>query len=197
VPFSEDAEVVVRQADEQFWELTRSLEYRGNVDTFVVPAGMLTDFASVPRPFVWFIPQYGRYTMAAILHDYLWSRLAAQGALSYLDADAIFRRALRELGVAFLRRWIMWAAVRWTALRKPGGTRGWWREAPRVVLFTLAALPFVLLPAVLIAVELAAFYVVELVFWGPLRVSAGASTALQKHPPRKQVNLPGFEWRLS
>jgi hypothetical protein len=196
VPFSDDSEVVVRQADEQFWELTRPLEYRGNTDTFVVPAGMLTDFASVPRPFVWFIPQYGRYTMAAILHDYLWSRLAARGKLSWIDADAIFRRALRELGVAFLRRWVMWAAVRWTALPKPRGTEGWWREAHRVVLFTLLALPFVLVPAAVITVELAAFYLVELLFWGPLRLGAGARVTADK-PPRKKVNRPRFEWRLS
>jgi Protein of unknown function (DUF1353) len=193
VPFSEDSEVVVRQADEQFWELMRPLEYQGKVDDFVVPAGMLTDFASVPRPFVWFIPQYGLYTMAAILHDYLWSRLAAKGKLSWIDADAIFRRALRELGVAFLRRWIMWAAVRWTALWKPGGTHGWWREAHRVLLFSVVALPFVLLPAALIAMALAVVYLVELVFWAPLRISTGP----RRRRPSKQVNLPSFEWELS
>jgi Protein of unknown function (DUF1353) len=193
VPFSDDAQVIVRQADDQFWELMRPLEYHGKVESFVVPAGMLTDFASVPRPFVWFIPQYGRYTMAAILHDYLWSRLAAKGKLSWIDADAIFRRALRELGVAFLRRWIMWAAVRWTALGKPGGTRGWLREAPRAVLLIVVALPFVLVPAAVIAVELAAFYLVELISWGPLRATAGA----RRRPPRKRVNLPEFEWKLS
>jgi Protein of unknown function (DUF1353) len=193
VPFSDDAQVIVRQADEQFWELMRPLEYRGKVESFVVPAGMLTDFASVPRPFVWFIPQYGRYTMAAILHDYLWSRLAAKGKLSWIDADAIFRRALRELGVPFLRRWIMWAAVRWTALAKPGGTAGWWKEAPRAVLFILVALPFVLIPAALILIEHSAFYMVELVVWGPLRVAPGA----RKRVPRKEVNRPRFEWKLS
>jgi hypothetical protein len=185
--------VIVKQHDEQFWELIRPIEYRGNTDTFVVPAGMLTDFASVPRPFVWFIPQYGTYTMAAILHDYLWSRLAAKGALSWLDADAIFRRALGELGVAFLRRWIMWAAVRWTALWKPGGTRGWLKEGPRAVLFIVVALPFVLVPAAVISIELAAFYLVELIFWGPLRVTTGA----RRRPPRKPVNRPRLEWKLS
>lgn len=193
MPFSDDAQVIVRQADEQFWELMHPLEYRGKVESFVVPAGMLTDFASVPRPFVWFIPQYGRYTMAAILHDYLWSRLAAKGELSWIDADAIFRRALRELGVPFLRRWIMWAAVRWTALAKPGGTAGWWKEAPRAVLFILVALPFVLIPAALILIEHSAFYMVELVVWGPLRVAPGA----RKRVPRKEVNRPRFEWKLS
>jgi hypothetical protein len=192
VPFLGDAQVIVRQADEQFWELTRAIEYRGKTDTFVVPAGMLTDFASVPRPFVWFIPQYGRYTMAAILHDYLWSRLAAEGRLSYIDADAIFRRALRELGVAFLRRWIMWAAVRWTSVRKPGGMQGWWRDAPRVLLATIVAFPFVLIPAILILIESGAFYLVELLFWGPLRVTAGG----RRRAPRKQVNRPAFELEL-
>jgi hypothetical protein len=27
-----------------------------------------TDFASIPRVFVWFLPRYGRYTLAAIYH---------------------------------------------------------------------------------------------------------------------------------
>jgi hypothetical protein len=55
------------------------------------------------------------------------------------------------------------------------------------------ALPFVLLPATLIAVALAAFYLVELVFWAPLRISTGP----RRRRPAKQVNLPSFEWELS
>ena len=91
---------------------------------------------SVPRIFVWFLPRYGRYTKAVILHDYLWRVRAKNGTLDYVDADGIFRRAMRELGVPFMKRWIMWAAVRWGALFKPGGRKGWLRESPRVVLVT-------------------------------------------------------------
>jgi Protein of unknown function (DUF1353) len=34
------------------------------------------------------------------------------GRISRIDADGIFRQSMRELGVPFLRRWIMWAAGR-------------------------------------------------------------------------------------
>jgi hypothetical protein len=42
---------------------------------------------------VWFLPRYGRYTKAAILHDHQWRDLATNGEISWVDADALFRRA--------------------------------------------------------------------------------------------------------
>jgi hypothetical protein len=52
-------------------------------EVYPIPAGEETDFASVPSPFVWFIPRYGRYTKAAILHDGL-CRLAREGSFAWL-----------------------------------------------------------------------------------------------------------------
>jgi uncharacterized protein DUF1353 len=195
--FPPDAQVVVRQLDEKKWKLVQSLTYQGSREIFVVPAGMVTDFASVPRPFVWFIPQYGIYTKAAILHDYMWGERAAKGLMRWIDADGIFRRAMRELHVAFLRRWIMWAAVRWGALSKPGGLKEWWKELPRVFLFTLVALPFVVVPGILILVKLTVFTFAELLFWVPLRATRAAKEAVQEELPDKEVVLPRFEWNLS
>jgi Protein of unknown function (DUF1353) len=129
VGFDPDSTVDVRQFDEQTWTILRPFTYHGTMENFEVPAQGRTDFASVPRVFVWFLPRYGRYTRAAILHDYLWSVAVPAGRVTRLDADGIFRAAMRELGVPFLRRWIMWAAVRWGALAKPDGRRGWWKEA--------------------------------------------------------------------
>ena len=154
-----------------------------------------TDFASVPRVFVWFLPRYGRYTLAAILHDYLWRERASIGAMEYIDADGTFRRAMRELNVPFLKRWIMWAGVRWAALLKPGGRRGWWREAWRVLLVTVVALPIVLPPAVVVAAALAVFYLLEAVLWAPLKLADTVKRTLGRPTP-KQVNPPTFEWRL-
>ena len=89
---------------------------------------------------------YGRYTRAAILHDYLWRfRVGnATDPVSRRDADRLLRRVMRELGVPFLRRWIMWTAVRWAGLTKPDGRRQWLRDAPQVLLVTVVALPFLL-----------------------------------------------------
>lgn len=197
MPFTDDAAVVVEQVSDEDWKVREELEYLGKYERFTVPVGMETDFASVPRPFVWFLPRYGAYTMAAILHDHLWRDRAAKGEMRWVDADGIFRRAMRELDVPFLRRWIMWAAVRWGALVKPRGREGWLRESWRVLLFTLLALPFVAPPALLILVSLVAFFVVEMIAWVPIKTSEVLRSALGKAPPRKQLNLPNLEWKTS
>jgi hypothetical protein len=48
-----------------------------------------------------------------------------------------------ELGVPFLRRWLMWGAVRIGALTKPGGRKGWLRDSWRAIPLLLLALPSV------------------------------------------------------
>jgi hypothetical protein len=195
MPFLEPAEIKVREVSDVNWDLLAPLKYRGNRDEFLVHEHMLTDFASVPRFFVWLLPRYGRYTKPAILHDYLWREKAASGELAYLDADAIFRKAMHELDVAFLRRWFMWAAVRWGALKKPGGKQGWTKEALRVVVLTVLALPIVGPPAVAIAVALALFYVVERVIWAALKLVA-LSRRLRGKPEGKRVNPPRLSLKL-
>jgi hypothetical protein len=191
MPFEIPDDVVVKQVDEENWELRSLLAYRGKVDRWEVPVGSGTDFASVPRAFVWFLPRYGLYTRAAILHDFLWRTRAAAGEMSWIDADAVFRRAMRELGVPFLRRWIMWAAVRWAALTKPGGLRGWWREAWRVVLVTLVAAPFVVPPGLLILLSLVLFWVLEAILWIPLKI------AERVRPRAKEVVAPSLDLTTS
>ena len=96
------------------WRTVEPLVYRGNHEEFTVEPGKETDFASVPFLFRWLIPRSGRHTKAAVLHDNLWRDRRS----SYQDADGIFRRALHETDVPFLRRWTMWAAVRWASLFK-------------------------------------------------------------------------------
>lgn len=84
------------------------------VATLVVPADFRTDFASVP-PVLWFIfPPWGRYTRAAILHDYLYTQY---DVCSRFFADAIFREAMASLGVPYWKRLAAYYAVRllgWT-----------------------------------------------------------------------------------
>jgi len=193
VPFAPDAELIVKQLDDQNWEVKTTLRYTGTRESFEVPVGQGTDFASVPRPFVWFLPRYGSYTMAAILHDYLWRERAAKGEMEWVDADGLFRRSMRELKVPFFRRWIMWTAVRWAALLKPRGRKGWLHEAWRVLLFSVLAAPFVLPPAVLILIALLAFYVLELLGWIVIEVGSSVHARVQKGGPRKEVILPQLD----
>ena len=186
--FSEGCRVVVEQLDDREWVVREGFTYRGGEgDVFEVYDGMRTDFASVPRVFVWLLPRYGRWTKAAILHDLLWREHAAQGRMDWIDADGVFRRAMRELGVPFLRRWLMWTAVRWAALRKPGGRRRWLTEAPRVLLFSVVALPVVAPPAVLVLAALLLFWLLEAIFW--LLLAAGRLV----RPPKKDLNRPELD----
>src|SRR5690349_9717405 len=98
--------VAVEEVDATSWRLLKPVVYQGRDQTFEVPVGFVTDFASVPNAFTWLVPRYGAYTKAAILHDFL----CGGTLVSRADADGIFRRTLREFGVSLLRRWIMWAA---------------------------------------------------------------------------------------
>jgi uncharacterized protein DUF1353 len=191
--FAPDSTVDVREIDSTTWETLRGLTYHGNTDDFVVPEHEQTDFASVPRVFVWFLPRYGRYTKAAILHDHLW-RVAVPNGLNRLDADGIFRQAMRELGVPFLRRWIMWAAVRWGALTKPDGRKDWWKEAWRVLLVSVVALPITLPAVLVILITLPVFYLVELLVWLPLKITHTIRVRAGKSA--KIVNAPALRWKL-
>src|SRR5215510_2807707 len=153
IGFPESEFVDVRAVDDRRWDVLAAIDYQAKRDRYTVPRGERTDFASVPRPFVWFIPAYGRYTKAAILHDHL-CRLAREGTFNRRDADGVFRQAMRTLGVPFLRRWIMWAAVRWGALGTVEGRRDWIEDAWLVLPITLVVLPLVAPSALLIIATL-------------------------------------------
>jgi hypothetical protein len=148
-----------------------------------VPAGFVTDFASVPGLFTWLVPRYGRFTKAAILHDFLCDE-AKEGRFIRSQADGIFRRVMRELGVGFIRRWVMWAAVRLGS--------GWGVFQPnfwQFLLVLLIAAPtaaFVLTPTVVILVALAVFWIVELLFFLGLKPFSS-----------KRVNEPPLVPKLS
>ncbi|TYP88453.1 DUF1353 domain-containing protein [Blastococcus xanthinilyticus] len=160
MPF-ESGPVVVRRLDDEWWAVVEPLVYHGARDRFVVPAGFPTDFATVPRVVVWLVPRFGRYTAAAILHDWLCTVGIASGAVTAREADGLFRRVMRESGVPVVRRWLMWCAVRWGAFGDPVRGAGWWRSAPGVLAISLLAAPVVLPPALVITVALAVYGAVE------------------------------------
>jgi hypothetical protein len=149
--------------------LIRALVYEGRTDSFVIPAGSRTDFASVPRILRWLIPVFSAaLTLAAIVHDEL-CRLLALGRCpaSARDVDGIFRRMLREADEEARRngdragrcgpwaRALIWTGVRWGALLNPARRPGWLRDAPAVLAVSALALPIVLVPTVAVLVALA------------------------------------------
>lgn len=191
-----DAEAVeLRVLGESRWELLSPLTYRGRDEIFTVPAGTLTDLASVPGFLTWLVPRYGRYTKAAILHDHLW---AASSPVSRADADGIFRRSMRELGVPILRRWAMWAAVRTTGIvsRRSGEGPPALRTVLGVGAIALVAIPVVTPAATAVVVTLVVVFVAEqgarVVAELVYRLRPGERS--DEHPV---VNEPHLVWRLS
>jgi len=91
--------------------VTRTYAYQHELlrERIEIPSGFITDFASIPS-FLWiFVQPFGRHASAAVVHDYLYA-LKQVGTRKH--ADFIFRAAMAENGVSFMRRNLMYFAVR-------------------------------------------------------------------------------------
>ena len=135
--FDPDTPLIVEHVSARHWKLTQRLVYHGAFERFEVYEGYDTNFASVPRPFTWLVPTSGRYTRATVLHDYLCDK-CEKGEFQWNSADGIFRRAMGELGVPTIQRYVIWGAVRAWHLMKDG------RLADAVGLILLAVTVFLL-----------------------------------------------------
>ena len=76
---------------------------------YAVPAGYVTDFASVPPFAKLLFPEFGTSAEAAVIHDWLYD-VGAHGGEA--EADRIFREALDDQEVSQPRKSLMHAAVR-------------------------------------------------------------------------------------
>lgn len=93
--------------------LLAPVEWRG----IRLPAGFMSDGASVPRFLWWFLPPWGDVsTVAALIHDFACDSLKAgeplPGGSTRAACDRLFREALSDLRVAHWRAWLCWAGVR-------------------------------------------------------------------------------------
>ena len=108
----------VEQITDTEWRLVNDFVYASAVldRLTIVPAGFVTDFASVPRlPFVYWLTA-GVAVRAAVIHDYLYR----SGSASRKDADKVFAEAMEVTGQAAWRRGLMYAGLRlfgWTAYK--------------------------------------------------------------------------------
>ena len=89
-------------------------------DIRTLPAGAETDLASVPGPLRWFVGTYGIHTPAVLIHDRLIpTPKHLDGKMTDQYADRYLRFMLQDLGMRWLKRWVMWAGValrtRWAA----------------------------------------------------------------------------------
>lgn len=103
-----------------YWRLWNDFKYelgaKGSGRWVYVPAGFLTDGASVPRAFWSIIPPWGAYGQAAVLHDYLCEFLSVTinglpKSISRAECDRILDEAMGVLGVPDATRATIYEAV--------------------------------------------------------------------------------------
>ena len=89
-----------------------------NARRITVPAGFVTDFASIPRLLWRLLPPTGRYTRASVVHDLLYR---TPGLCTRAQADAVLYEAMKyPCKVGFFTRWTIWLGVRvggWAAFK--------------------------------------------------------------------------------
>lgn len=97
----------VEKVGKNKWKLLAPLVWMG-AETYIVDAGFVTDFASVPQIAWWFCaPAAGNHAKPAVLHDYL--------CVNYDDqshTDKVFLEAMESNGVGWFKRSAMYNAVR-------------------------------------------------------------------------------------
>lgn len=79
-----------------------------NSDVIEVPAGFITDLATIPRIFWVLLPPDGKYAKAAIIHDWMYDNALR----TKKEADLIFLDGMAVLGVPKWKRTVMYLAVR-------------------------------------------------------------------------------------
>jgi hypothetical protein len=115
--FTEPLEV--EYIDGRTWKLIAAFDYvldwKNEASQIInVPAGFVTDFASIPRALWDILPPTGKYGKAAVIHDYLYVNGGnlPPDQFSKTDADRIFYEAMGILGVGQVTRYVMWQAVK-------------------------------------------------------------------------------------
>lgn len=87
--------------------------YTSSDGIVIQPQTMLTDGASVPRPF-WWKKWLGPvdWLNAAVIHDSIFEeKHRGIHTRTFWEANRIMREACCHCGVPFLERWVIWSAV--------------------------------------------------------------------------------------
>lgn len=97
------------------WELLVPLDYISDAGIiYSVPAGFLTDFASIPWGLWNLLPKTGKHNKAAVLHDYFCDSAAGktQFKITRAEGDRLFLEAMEACGVGPTKRNVMFSGVR-------------------------------------------------------------------------------------
>lgn len=95
-----------------YWVLNKSfrfiLQSPPVPSVITVPAGFVTNFASVPRVLWSIFPPYSDYGKAAVVHDFLY----CTEIKTRKRADKLFLEAMKISGVSMWKRHLIYRAVR-------------------------------------------------------------------------------------
>ena len=106
MPFYSELDVRVLSGGDSV--LLRPLDYRCHLGNVIVPAGFVTDFASIPRLLRVIVTGQDNTRKPAVIHDYLYVKKLVERS----KADKIFYLALRDSGADWWKSRLIWAAVR-------------------------------------------------------------------------------------
>lgn len=110
--FTSQAELEI--LDDFKFKLLSSFEFHvgeyPSEDIISVPAGFITDLASVPKILWSILPPHGKWAKSAIIHDYLYS--TANNFKTRAESDKVFLEGMKVLEVPFVKRIAMYIAVR-------------------------------------------------------------------------------------
>ena len=96
------------------WKLVSAFDYQTDVfpvsrRPIKVPAGFVTDFASIPKLLWNVLPPTGTYGKGAVLHDFLYR---TKGMATKAEADSVLLEAMTALGVGRVTRYTIYWGVR-------------------------------------------------------------------------------------
>jgi hypothetical protein len=119
-----DALVVSPLSDGKTWVVLGPFGYdvdeEGSGNTVDVEVGFTTDFTSIPRVFWIFLPRWGKYGNAAVIHDWLYWKQDRKREV----ADHIMLEAMEVLSVPAWQKYMIYISVR--ALGKIAWKRNQW-----------------------------------------------------------------------
>lgn len=94
----------------QLFKLLAPFTYLSSRGAITVPAGFVTDGASIPQCLWSIVGPTGPYFKAAVIHDYLYSE--ANTRFTRRKSDALFKEAMFNAGLDWPRREMIYRAVR-------------------------------------------------------------------------------------
>lgn len=106
-----------RYLDGRNWMVLQPFEYAvGSLEKpreiISIPAGFVTDFASIPRILWPIYPPTGPYGKAAVVHDWLYSTEVVFRRRPRADADMVFLEGMVVLEVPWTTRHVLYRHVR-------------------------------------------------------------------------------------